>query len=153
VGPSGALFACSEVLILAIFLLIFCMPGGARVTTGTRTRAVFEIMTSQKFECIRKGIIQRVLAVEFSVESLVLRKILPTTAHPSGRGGVGPLGTGACEQLQGRVVSKNTRHEAYSAKLVLHDWLHFTITRAERRSANNLIQSEMQPIRLVSRGF
>jgi hypothetical protein len=41
--PSGALFArarCS--FCLAIFLLIFCMPGGARVTTGS----IFEILTS-----------------------------------------------------------------------------------------------------------
>jgi hypothetical protein len=29
----------------------FCMPGGARVTTGS----IFEILTSYKFECIRNG--------------------------------------------------------------------------------------------------
>jgi hypothetical protein len=42
--PSGTLFArarCSFWL-LAIFWLIFCMPGGARVTTGS----IFEILTS-----------------------------------------------------------------------------------------------------------
>jgi hypothetical protein len=44
-GPSGFVCAC-HVLILAILLLIFCMPGGARATAGS----VFKILTSSKFE-------------------------------------------------------------------------------------------------------